>query len=163
MHNHRSPWEWPNRTVAYSTSCRYTIRQLIGNYGIQAATSCRKREELFRGRCYCARILWEFVAGQAETSPPGLHPTTVFPSELLMATQVLPSQLANGIEKTNGVNGKAFKSKNQQRRAKLKAKKAEQKAQPVRRVRSPHLSAQRLSFLAPRAGRHASRGTDPGV
>lgn len=41
-----------------------------------------------------------------------------------MATQVLSSQVANG------ANGKAFKSKNQQRRAKLKAKKAEQKAKP---------------------------------
>jgi len=78
------------------------------------------------------------VAGKAETNPPGLHPTTVFPSDLLMATQVLPSQLANGIAETGDVNGKAFKSKNQQRRAKLKAKKAEQKAQPVRRIRSPH-------------------------
>jgi len=73
-----------------------------------------------------------------------------------MATQVLSSQLANGITKTNDVNGKAFKSKNQQRRAKLKAKKAEQKVQPVRRIRSPHCPIQNLSFIAPRAGRHAS-------
>ena len=65
-----------------------------------------------------------------------------------MATQVLASQLANGITKTNDVNGKAFKSKNQQRRAKLKAKKAEQKIQPVRRVCSPHYPIQNLSFLA---------------
>jgi len=73
-----------------------------------------------------------------------------------MATQVLSSQLANGITKTNDVNGKAFKSKNQQRRAKLKAKKAEQKVQPVRHVRSPHCPVQNLSFLALRAGKHAS-------
>ena len=64
-----------------------------------------------------------------------------------MATQVLPSQVADGITKTNGVNGKAFKSKNQQRRAKLRAKKAEQKAKPVRRVRSPHFLIQRPSFF----------------
>lgn len=84
------------------------------------------------------RVLSEVVARQAETRPPGLRPTTVTPSELLMATQVLSSQLANGITKTNDVNGKGFKSKNQQRRAKLKAKKAERKVQPVRRVCSPH-------------------------
>jgi hypothetical protein len=78
------------------------------------------------------------VTGQAETRPPGLRPTTVIRPEHLMATQVLPSQVADGITKINGVNGKAFKSKNQQRRAKLRAKKAEQKDKPVRRVRSPH-------------------------
>jgi len=88
--------------------------------------------------------------------PPGLHPTTAIPPGLLMATQVLPSQLANGITKPNDMNGKAFKSKNQQRRARLKAKKAEQKVQPVRRVRSPLYPIQNLSFLALRAGRHAS-------
>ena len=70
-----------------------------------------------------------------------------------MATQVLSSQLANGITKTNDVNGKAFKSKNQQRRAKLKAKKAEQKVQPVRRVRSPHRPIQKLSYSASRETR----------
>jgi len=87
------------------------------------------------------------VTGQAETRPPGLRPTTVIPPDFLMATQVLPLQVTDGITKTNGVNGKAFKSKNQQRRAKLKAKKAEQKGQSVRRVLSPHFPIQRLSFL----------------
>jgi hypothetical protein len=70
-----------------------------------------------------------------------------------MATQVLPSQVTNGITQANG---KSFKSKNQQRRAKLKAKKAEQKVQSVRRVRSPHFPIQRLSFPALQAGRHAN-------
>jgi hypothetical protein len=81
-----------------------------------------------------------------------------------MATQVLPLQAADGITETNGMNGKAFKSKNQQRRAKLKAKKAEQKEKPVRRVCSPHISNQRLRFLdfLP-AGRPVSRETNPGV
>jgi hypothetical protein len=59
-----------------------------------------------------------------------------------MVTQVLSPQVADVITKTDGVNGKAFKSKNQQRRAKLKAKKAEQKSTPVRRVHSPHCPTQ---------------------
>ena len=100
---------------------------------------------------------------RAETRPPGLRPTAVIPAEPLMATQVLSSQVANGVANTDGVNGKAFKSKNQQRRAKLRAKKAEQKVQPVRRVRSPLPLIQQLRFLVLRAGRHASWEADPGV
>lgn len=92
-----------------------------------------------------------------QTDLPGLLPTTAILPELLMATQVLPSQVANDAAKADGVNGKALKSKNQQRRAKLKAKKAEQKAKAVvRRVHPPHFPVETLTLLVLRAGRRAS-------
>ena len=74
-------------------------------------------------------------------------PVRRHPTKLFMATQLLSPQVTDDITKTNGVNGKTFKSKNQQRRAKQKVKKAEQKAEPVRRGRSSRFPTQRTSFF----------------